>query len=52
MTRDNQEEIEKIVWRVDGKVKEIQRTTGSTKKNLTFDYDPMGEKALLLKTKR
>jgi RHS repeat-associated protein len=35
--------ISKIVWRVDGKVKEIQRMTGSTKW-LKFDYDAMGNR--------
>jgi hypothetical protein len=41
---DNQEEIEEIIWRVDGKIKEIRRTESSTKKNLKFDYDPMGNR--------
>ncbi|MBU3661463.1 MAG: hypothetical protein FGM14_16485 [Flavobacteriales bacterium] len=43
LVRDNQEKISKIVWRVDGKVKEIQRTTGDAKW-LKFDYDAMGHR--------
>ena len=41
---DKQEEIATIVWRVDGKVKEIIRPIGSTRKNLKFDYDAMGNR--------
>jgi RHS repeat-associated protein len=43
LVKDTQEGISKIVWRVDGKVKEIQRPTG-TKKWLRFDYDAMGHR--------
>ncbi|MBU3661560.1 MAG: hypothetical protein FGM14_16985, partial [Flavobacteriales bacterium] len=43
LVKDVQEKISKIVWRVDGKVKEIQRATGSTKW-LKFDYDAMGNR--------
>lgn len=43
LVKDVQEKISKIVWRVDGKVKEIQRMTGSTKW-LKFDYDAMGNR--------
>jgi RHS repeat-associated protein len=43
LVKDVQEKISKIVWRVDGKVKEIQRMTGSTKW-LKFDYDAMGDR--------
>jgi RHS repeat-associated protein len=43
LVRDNQEGISKIVWRVDGKVKEIQRATGDAKW-LKFDYDAMGNR--------
>jgi len=43
LVRDNQEGISKIVWRVDGKVKEIQRV-GEDKKWLRFDYDAMGHR--------
>jgi RHS repeat-associated protein len=44
LIRDVQEEIEEIVWRVDGKVKEVIRTSTSDKKNLSFDYDAMGRR--------
>jgi RHS repeat-associated protein len=43
LIKDSKEGISKIVWRVDGKVKEIQRMTGSTKW-LKFDYDAMGNR--------
>jgi hypothetical protein len=43
LVKDVQEKISKIVWRVDGKVKEIQRISGSTKW-LRFDYDAMGNR--------
>lgn len=43
LVRDNQEKISKIVWRVDGKVKEIQRAAGDAKW-LKFDYDAMGHR--------
>ncbi|MBI1267510.1 MAG: hypothetical protein GC193_08785 [Cryomorphaceae bacterium] len=41
---DVSEEIEEIVWRVDSKIAEVRRTSGSTKKNLRFDYDAMGNR--------
>jgi RHS repeat-associated protein len=44
LIKDVQEQIASIVWRVDGKVKEINRTSGSSKKNLKFDYDAMGHR--------
>ncbi len=44
LIHDEQEEIEEIVWRVDGKVKEIVRSVGSTEKNLIFDYNAMGNR--------
>ncbi len=44
LIKDVQEQIASIVWRVDGKVKEISRTGGSSKKNLKFDYDAMGHR--------
>ncbi|MEO6240311.1 MAG: RHS repeat-associated core domain-containing protein, partial [Bacteroidia bacterium] len=42
LVRDDQEEIAQIVWTVTGKVKEVIRSIGSSKKNLKFDYDAMG----------
>ncbi|WP_186280096.1 RHS repeat-associated core domain-containing protein [Fluviicola chungangensis] len=44
LVHDTQEEIERIVWRVDGKVKEIQRMSTSVKNHLRFDYDAMGHR--------
>lgn len=44
LIRDQQEEILGISWRVDGKVRSINRNSGSSKKNLTFDYDAMGHR--------
>jgi RHS repeat-associated protein len=41
---DNQEEIQEIHWRVDSKISEITRTSGSAKKNLKFEYDAMGNR--------
>jgi RHS repeat-associated protein len=43
LVKDSSERISKIVWRVDGKVKEIQRN-GGTAKWLKFDYDAMGHR--------
>jgi RHS repeat-associated protein len=44
LTKDEQEGIDAITWRVDGKVKKIARPVGSGKKNVTFDYDAMGNR--------
>src|SRR5690606_34248835 len=33
-----------IIWRVDGKVKEIKRTLTSERKNIIFDYNAMGQR--------
>ncbi len=44
LTKDKQEEIDTIIWRVDGKVKYIGREGSSQKNNLSFDYDPMGRR--------
>jgi len=41
---DKSEDIEEIVWRVDSKIAEVRRTSNSTKKNLRFDYDAMGNR--------
>jgi RHS repeat-associated protein len=41
---DSTEFIKEIVWRVDGKVKEIKRPLGSDMKNVIFDYDAMGNR--------
>jgi RHS repeat-associated protein len=44
LIKDSKEEITKIVWRVDGKVKEIQRGTDTSKRWIRFDYDAMGHR--------
>ena len=44
LTHDDQEEIDKIEWTVYGKIKSITRTTGSTKPDLEFAYDAMGNR--------
>jgi len=44
LIKDGQEQIASIDWRVDGKVKKINRTGGSGKKNVSFDYDAMGHR--------
>ena len=44
MQVDKSEDIEEIVWRVDSKIAEVRRTSNSTKKNLRFDYDAMGNR--------
>ncbi len=44
LIKDLQEEIASIEWRVDGKVKRINRIANSTKQNLSFDYDAMGHR--------
>ncbi len=44
LIQDEQEEIDTILWRVDGKIAAIYRTAGSDKKCLVFDYDAMGNR--------
>ncbi|MFN3343141.1 MAG: hypothetical protein ACK40M_10620, partial [Flavobacteriales bacterium] len=44
LIRDDQEEIAEIKWRVDGRVSEIIRVNGSSKKNLKFDYNAAGRR--------
>lgn len=44
MIRDVKEGIENIVWRVDGKIKSIERPSNSGKKNVSFDYDAFGNR--------
>jgi RHS repeat-associated protein len=44
LIKDVQEGIEKIVWRVDGKVKEVIRVDTSSAKNLSFDYNAFGHR--------
>lgn len=44
LVKDRQEEIDTIIWRVDGKVKEIRRPLTSDKKNLIFEYNSFGQR--------
>ncbi|WP_343748904.1 RHS repeat-associated core domain-containing protein, partial [Fluviicola sp.] len=44
LVKDRQEEIDSIIWTVTGKVKEIIRTAGSEKKNVSFDYNSLGQR--------
>ncbi|MCW3104301.1 MAG: repeat-associated core domain protein [Bacteroidetes bacterium] len=44
LVHDGIEEIDTIKWTVYGKIKEIKRTSGSSKKNLKFDYDAGGNR--------
>ncbi|MFM9986066.1 MAG: RHS repeat-associated core domain-containing protein [Flavobacteriales bacterium] len=44
LLRDNAEDIEQIVWRVDSKIAYIYRTDESAKKELGFEYDAMGNR--------
>lgn len=45
LKKDSAEEITSIIWRTDGKIKEVNRKSGSSKKNLKFEYDPMGNRS-------
>jgi len=44
LVRDIAEDIAKITWRVDGKVKEIQRGADTSTRFIRFDYDAMGHR--------
>ena len=44
LKKDSSEEIANILWRTDGKIKEINRKSGSSKSNLKFEYDPLGNR--------
>jgi RHS repeat-associated protein len=44
LIKDTQEGIERITWRVDGKVKSIERPLNSGKKNVSFDYNAFGNR--------
>lgn len=39
LTKNTQKEIAEIKWTVYGKVQEVTRTNGSSKKNLKFEYN-------------
>ena len=44
LIQDRSEKIAGIQWRADGKISHIYRILNSGKKNLSFDYDPMGNR--------
>ena len=44
LIRDRSEDVDSIAWRGDGKIKSIHRPNSSSKKNLIFDYDAMGNR--------
>ncbi|HEY0030787.1 MAG TPA: RHS repeat-associated core domain-containing protein [Bacteroidia bacterium] len=44
LVADSTEQIDTIKWTVYGKIKEIKRKSGSSKKNLKFDYDHSGNR--------
>jgi YD repeat-containing protein len=48
LVRDDKEEIATIEWTVYGKIKRITRTSASTKPDLEFKYDAMGQRILKL----
>lgn len=52
LTGDVKEEIANIEWTVYGKIATINRTSGSTKKELTFKYDALGQRVMKLAKSR
>jgi hypothetical protein len=46
LIHDEREQIQAIQWTVAGKVKSVSRTTGSTRKPLTFAYGASGQRIL------
>jgi RHS repeat-associated protein len=44
LKKDSAEQIQSITWTVYGKIKTINRYTGSMKQNLGFDYDAAGNR--------
>ena len=44
LTKNTQKEIAEIKWTVYGKVQEVIRTNGSSKKNLKFEYNATGQR--------
>ena len=44
LIKDKAEEIEQILWTITGKVSQVIRTATSTKPDLEFIYDPMGNR--------
>ena len=50
LIQDKQEDIETIEWKVTGKVHKIIRKSGSSKDNLEFVYDAMGNRIMKIIT--
>jgi RHS repeat-associated protein len=50
LIQDKQEEIASIEWKVTGKVHKIIRNPGSSKSNLEFVYDAMGNRIMKIET--
>ena len=46
LVKDVSEQIDEITWTVSGKIKEIKRISGSSKLDLEFSYDAMGNRIL------
>jgi RHS repeat-associated protein len=46
LIQDNAEEIQNITWTVRGKIKGITRTGASTKPNLAFEYNAVGQRVV------
>lgn len=44
LTKDKAEEIDRVDWTISGKVKRIVRNASSSKPDLEFFYDPMGNR--------
>lgn len=44
LSKDNQEDIDKIEWTVYGMIKAVYRKAGSLKPNLVFEYDASGSR--------
>lgn len=44
LVKDSDAEIDTVYWGVNGKMKGILRSSGSTKEGLAFDYDPSGNR--------
>ena len=44
LVRDNAEQIQNIEWTLNGKIKTITRNIGSSKRNMSFEYDASGNR--------
>ncbi|GAL85782.1 Rhs family-like protein [Sporocytophaga myxococcoides] len=50
LNKDVQEQIKKIEWTVYGKIKAVTREGGSSKSNLSFEYDASGNRTVKIVT--